>query len=148
MTRIFRRQDVLGGLLLAAFGVLGLILGAGFEMGSARRMGPGFFPRILCWLLILLGAAVAALGARNRGDTVQPIGWRPLILVTAAIGAFWLLVDRTGLVAATMAVVAIGGLAGRDAKPLELGALALFMAIAAALLFVYALNLPLPLWGR
>ena len=148
MTRILQRQDFLGGLLLAVFGVLGLILGADFDVGSARRMGPGFFPRILSWLVILLGAAIAAFGARARGETVTRIVWRPLILVTLAIAAFWLLIDRAGLVAATVAVVAIGGLAGRDAKPLELGALALFMAIAAALLFVYALNLPLPLWGR
>ena len=35
MTRIFLQQDFPGGLLLALFGVLGLFLGADFEMGSA-----------------------------------------------------------------------------------------------------------------
>jgi hypothetical protein len=76
------------------------------------------------------------------------VAWRPLLLISAAIGAFWLAIDRVGLVAATILVILLGGLAGRDARPLEIGALAVFMAAATALLFVYALNLPLPLWGR
>jgi hypothetical protein len=145
---MLRRQDVLGGLLLVVFGVLGLIFGASLDMGTARRMGPGFFPRLLSWLVILLGVTLAAMGARTAGEGVTRIAWRPLILVSAAVMAFWLLIDRAGLVAATVAVVMIGGLAGREAKLLEIGLLAIAMAIGTALLFVHALNLPLPLWGR
>lgn len=141
------RQDVLGGLLLAAFGLLGLVLGADLDVGTARRMGPGYFPRILSWLLILLGAGIV-LSARRDGEAATRVAWRPLLLISGAIGAFWLAIDRVGLVAATILVILLGGLAGRDARPLEIGALAVFMAAATALLFVYALNLPLPLWGR
>jgi hypothetical protein len=145
---MFRRQDVLGGLLLVVFGVLALFFGSTLEMGTARRMGPGFFPRILSCLVILLGVAISAMGVKTGGEGVTRIAWRPLTLVTAAVIAFWLLIDRAGLVAATAAVVIVGGLAGREAKLLEIGLLAVAMAIGTALLFVHALNLPLPLWGR
>jgi hypothetical protein len=148
MTSLLRQQDVLGGLLLILLGASGLILGASLEIGTARRMGPGYFPMILSWLLIGLGGIVSGMAIRRVGETVTRIGWRSLLLVTVAVMAFWMLIDRLGLVAATAAVVVLGGLAGKDARPFELAALALFMAVATALLFVYALNLPLPLWGR
>jgi len=149
MLNVLRRQDVLGGLLLVAFGVLGLVLGASLDMGSARRMGPGFFPGILSWLLIAIGGAIAAQGAlASNGETVTRITWRPLVLITIAVMAFQFLIDRVGLIAATAAAVGLGAVAGRDARPAEVAALAVMMAVCVAVLFVYVLNLPLPLWGR
>jgi hypothetical protein len=135
-------------LLLVIFGVLGLLLGASLDPGTARRMGPGFFPRILSWMLILLGAAIAGAGTTRAGEPAGALRWRPLILVTAAVMTFGVLIDRIGLIPATAATVALGAFAGRDARPREVAALAVAMAVCAAGLFVYALGLPLPLWGR
>jgi hypothetical protein len=149
MRNVLRRQNVLGGLLLVAFGVFGLVLGASLDMGTARRMGPGFFPRVLSWLLIALGVLIGVKGAMaSGGETASRVAWRPLMLVTTAVVTFQLLIDWAGLVAATAAVVVLGAIAGRDARPVEVGALAVIMAIGVAVLFVYVLNLPLPLWGR
>jgi hypothetical protein len=117
-------------------------------MGSARRMGPGFFPTILCWLLIALGGVNAVGGLRRTGETATRITWRPVILITIAVSVFGALIDRAGLIIATAAVVALGSFAGRDARPLEVAVLAAAMAVCAAVLFVYALGQPLPLWGR
>jgi len=149
MAHFLQRQNVLGGLLLVAFGALGLVLGASLDMGTARRMGPGFFPRVLSWLLIAIGGAIAAQGAvASDGETATRITWRPLVLITIAVVAFQFLIDRAGLIAATAAVVGLGAVAGRDARATEVAALALIMAVCVAVLFVYVLNLPLPLWGR
>ena len=149
MARVLQRQNVLGGLLLVVFGVLALVLGASLDMGSARRMGPGFFPRILSWLLIVIGGATAAQGTvASDGETATAITWRPVIFITIAVSVFGALIDRVGLIIATAAVVALGSLAGRDRRLLEIAGLAVAMAICAALLFVYALGQPLPLWGR
>lgn len=149
MRHHLRRQDVLGGLLLVSVGILALALGAPLEAGTARRMGPGFFPRILAGLLIGLGGYIGVQGFRSAtGEVAGRIAWRPLLLVTAAAVAFQLLIDRAGLVAATAAVVVLGAVAGRDARPVEVGLLASILAVGTALLFVYVLQLPLPLWGR
>ena len=149
MRNVLRRQNVLGGLLLVAFGVLGLLLGASLDLGTARRMGPGFFPRILSWLLVALGGCIAAHGAvAADAEAATRIVWRPLVLITTAVVAFELLIDRAGLIAATVAVVVLGAVGGRDARAAEVGALAAIMAICTAVLFVRVLNLPLPLWGR
>lgn len=148
MGSVFRRQDVLGGVLLVAFGVAGLVLGASLEMGTARRMGPGFFPTVLSWLVIGLGGLVAVRGFARAGEPVTGIGWRPLVLITIAVVSFQLLIDRAGLALATVAVVALGSFAGRDVRPGEVAVLCVAMAISAVLLFIYALGQPLPLWGR
>jgi hypothetical protein len=149
MRHILRRQNVLGGLLLIVFGVLGLTLGASLDMGTAHRMGAGFFPRILSWLLIAIGGLIGVQGAMaSDGETASRVTWRPLVLITIAVVAFQLLIDRVGLIAATASVVALGASAGRDARPAEVAALAVIMAVCVAVLFVYVLNLPLPLWGR
>jgi uncharacterized membrane protein len=149
MLHILRRQDVLGGLLLVVFGILGLALGTSLDMGTARRMGPGFFPRILSWLLIAIGGVIGAQGVMaSGGETASRVTWRPLLLITIAVVAFQLLIDRLGLLAATASVVALGAFAGRDARPAEVAMLAVSLAVCVAVLFVYVLNLPLPLWGR
>lgn len=149
MAHFLQRQNVLGGLLLVAFGVLGLVLGASLDLGSARRMGPGFFPRVLSWLLIAIGGVIAAQGVvASDSETATRITWRPLVLITIAVMAFQFLIDRAGLIAATAAVVGLGAVAGRDARATEVAALAVIMAVCVAVLFVYVLNLPLPLWGR
>ncbi len=149
MGPMLRRKDVLGGLLLVALGAAGLIFGASLDMGTPLRMGPGFFPRVLSWLLVVFGGVIAVQGFMQAdAEIATRIVWRPLMLITAAVLAFQLLIDRAGLIAATVAVVVVGAIAGRDARIAEVGALAAIMAVCTAVLFVHVLNLPLPLWGR
>src|SRR3954462_8414382 len=72
-------QDLWAGLLLAAFGVAALIFGADLAMGTARRMGPGYLPYGLAWLLVLCGAEVALRGviaAGAAGEARRPRGVR------------------------------------------------------------------------
>ncbi len=75
----FRRQDVLGGLLLVGIGIAGLVFGASLDFGTARRMGPGFFPTILSWLLIGFGGMVAAGGVVRAGAMATGIAWRKVV---------------------------------------------------------------------
>src|SRR4051794_41911093 len=74
-TRLWALQDLWAGLLLAAFGIAALVFGADLAMGTARRMGPGYMPYGLAWLLVLCGAAVALRGVIAAGAAVEP--WRP-----------------------------------------------------------------------
>ena len=148
MGGVMRRQDVLGGLLLIAFGAAGLVFGGSLEMGNAQRMGAGYFPIILSGVLLGLGVLVAGMGLAKAGPDATRCVWRPLLLVTAAVMAFSVLIDRAGLIVATTTVVALGALAGRDGRAGEVAVLAVGMAGFAAFLFAYLLGLPLPLFGR
>src|SRR6266516_3144541 len=49
------RKDVLAGLLFIVVAVLGLWISRDYPIGTALRMGTGYVPRLLCWLLFGLG---------------------------------------------------------------------------------------------
>jgi hypothetical protein len=146
--RFLLHKDFLAGLMFAAFGGLGLALGAGYRMGSAARMGPGYLPRLLSWTLVALGALVMLRGLAGAADRVAPGRWRPLLLVTLAIVGFALLIERMGLLAAGAALIAIGACAAPAVKWQEtLAAMVVLLALSAAV-FVWGLQLPITLLPR
>jgi hypothetical protein len=58
-------RDFYAGLLFVAFGVVALVMAQSYSIGTAARMGPGYFPRLLGILLIGLGAVQAIVGIRT-----------------------------------------------------------------------------------
>ena len=59
------RKNVLAGLMFIAIAALGLWLSRDYPIGTALRMGTGYVPRLLCWILMGLGAAIAVQGLRE-----------------------------------------------------------------------------------
>ena len=47
---------------------------ANYPLGTAARMGPGYFPRILGILLIVLGAALSLRALRAAGPAAAAVG--------------------------------------------------------------------------
>ena len=60
------RADVLSGLMFIAIAAFGLWASRNYPVGTALRMGTGYMPRLLCWLLLGLGAIVLAQGLRQQ----------------------------------------------------------------------------------
>jgi hypothetical protein len=146
--RLLAQKDFLAGLMFAAFGALGVALGAGYRMGTAARMGPGYLPRLLSWTLVALGAAVMLRGVLGAAERVERGRWRPLVLITLAIVAFALLIDPLGLLAAGAALILVGATAAPRFDWREtLAATALLLALSAAI-FVWGLQLPITLLPR
>lgn len=126
--------------------------GASLGTGTARRMGPGWFPVALGWLMLGLGGLLALSGLFGRdaplpdGDT-EP---RPAsaLWVGAGIAAFALLLERAGLVPATVALVGLASLAAPRPRPLAVVVLAAIVAALAWAVFRLGLGLPLPALAR
>ena len=53
MRFIRRPKDLYAGLIFVAFGTAAIVIGNNYALGSAARMGPGYFPRMLGILLIV-----------------------------------------------------------------------------------------------
>ena len=68
MTTFEKPRDVVGGLVIVGIGGLFLLFGRELPVGSSFRMGPGYFPTILSWLMVALGAVMAGWpgGRRTR----------------------------------------------------------------------------------
>ncbi|MCC6006166.1 MAG: tripartite tricarboxylate transporter TctB family protein [Rhodobacteraceae bacterium] len=139
---------VAGGTLAAALGAFLLWEGASLSVGTARRMGPGWFPVALGWLMLGLGGLLVLNGLTGRDPPPEEGDEPPLpfsaLWVAAGIAAFALLVERAGLVPATFAMVALASLAAPRPRPFAVAALALGVAGLAWAVFRLGLGLPLP----
>jgi len=148
MLRVKKPQDLGAGLLFILFGVAGLWFGRDYAVGAAARMGPGYFPTLLSWLLIVFGGFIAARAFAIEGGRIDPIRWRSALPILAAIAVFAILIQRLGLAAAVFTVIAVSAFATRESRWREVVLLALFMAVACVGVFIYGLNQPLPLWSE
>jgi hypothetical protein len=146
--RILGRKDVLAGLMFMAIAVLGLWLSRNYPIGTALRMGTGYVPRLLCWILLVLGGLVLIQGLRAKEISVEgpPLRLRPLLLIPLALVAFALTIERLGIIAAGTLLILIGGLASSESRPLEVVATAAALVLFIWGIFVWALSLPIPVW--
>jgi putative tricarboxylic transport membrane protein len=158
--RILTRKNVLAGLMFIAVAALGLWLSRSYPVGTALRMGTGYMPRLLCWILMGLGAIVLVQGLRqadggaskiNASDIdTPPTGalaqlW-PIVVVTASLVAFGLSIERLGLVVSILLLIGIGSLAARGLKVWEALAAALGLIVIAWAIFIFGLGLTIPVW--
>lgn len=159
-------KDFWAGLMFVAFGLGFVIIAAGspefldrlvgsrvvpgYQMGSAVRMGPAYFPVVLGGLLVVLGAVVLAraFASHLKGEAVRMHLPFNIIDLAVGLGVFALLLGygpRFGLqhdyamLAASVVVSVLTILLRPDAKPLVL-------ILAACLVFAYTLK-PLGLVG-
>jgi hypothetical protein len=146
LPRLLTLRDVWAGLLLMGFGVAALAFGADLPMGTPRRMGPGYMPYGLAWLLILCGAVVAIRGAVGAEATVERMRLRPLVGVIGGGLAFALLIGRGGILLASAGAIAGAALADRTSRWREVLSLAVLAMAFAAVVFVKLLGLNIPLW--
>ena len=139
-------QDVAAGLFFILIGMAGLWFGRNLEVGTASFMQGGYMPRLICWILIGIGAAVLLQAMLQAGKGLERWAWRPLVLLTATILAFGFLINRAGLVIATLAIVLIANFAARPLPWTRLLPLAAGLAALMVGLFHFGLGLPIPLW--
>ena len=140
--KITSPEDFWSGVMFIAFGVVAVVVARDYPMGSALRMGPGYFPTCLGFIMMVLGAVVAALGLRVKGEGTGKWGWRALSWLCAAFAGFGLLIEPAGLVPALLVLIVCSALAGRDFRPAELIVLVVVLIAGAVGLFVYGLELP------
>ena len=138
-------KDFLAGILYIAFGLLGLWLGRALETGSAAALGPGYFPRIVCALLLLIGALLAAT-ALVRREGVERGRLRPFAFVTLSCLAFALLLRPLGLILTLVISTVLARLAEGNIRIVPLLLLCLVMVVANVGIFVLALRIVIPLW--
>lgn len=141
-------SDFYAGLMFVAFGLLALYLSRDFPMGTASRMGPGYFPTILGVVICALGGGVMLRGFLVRGDSPRNFALVQAALVLAAIALFAWTVESLGIVVAVTAVVVVSSLASGTSRWYEVLLLALLMVALAVGLFTYGLDLPFKIWPR
>jgi Tripartite tricarboxylate transporter TctB family len=139
-------KNFLAGLMFITFGLLGLSLSMPLDNGTLSDMGPGYFPRAISVLMVLLGAALSATDLLGDGEAVEGWAWKPLVLITLSSIAFAVLLKPLGLVGTLGATTILASAAGTLLRPLALAILVAIMVVANVGIFVFALHMPIPLW--
>ena len=139
-------KDFLAGLMFVAFGAAAMILSQSYNMGTAARMGPGYFPVVLGGVLAVIGAIVMLQSLVTEATPPRKISFRPLIMILGATVIFGLLIRPGGLVIAIFALIIISALGGHEFKWKEVLLLCVLLAASSVAIFVYGLQLQFPIW--
>lgn len=140
-------RDFLAGLVMVAAGLfVALYASSHYRVGLPARMGPGFFPTALGYILAGLGGIMVLFSFRKTVHAFEPppFSLRPFLAVLLAIAAFSLLINRLGLVPTAMILTVIAAYANSN---FQLGrALLLGVCLAALswLIFSVGLQMTLP----
>ena len=118
MDRLFSK-DLWSGLMFAGFGVLALVMGSNLAMGTAIRMGPGYVPRMLSYILIGLGIAIIVRAVIAPGDAIERLRWKPTTMITIGVLVFAMLFERAGLAPALVCLIFLAALGGQEFKLVE-----------------------------
>jgi putative tricarboxylic transport membrane protein len=140
-------QDFWAGVLFGGLGLAAAVYAAThYNIGTATRMGPAYFPIWIGGLLALLGAILVVASLRVEGPPRPPVHWRPTLFIVGASIAFGYLLKPLGLVLATALLVVASAAGGHEFRWRESALLAAALAAFSVGVFIYALGLPFPLW--
>jgi putative tricarboxylic transport membrane protein len=143
--RLALSKDFLTGAAFLVTGGFVIIYGSRYPMGTAVRMGPGYFPFLVSCGLALLGAGLLVRALARPAEVIDALALRPLFAVLIATLAFGLLIERAGFWLASLSLVVLSRLAERGGGLLEAAGLALALTSLVTAIFRFALGLPLRL---
>ena len=142
------RKDLAAGAIFVGFGLAFAITSSTYEIGTALRMGPGYFPLILGSLLVVLGILIAIKGfVAADSDDIGPVPWKALVLLVAALIFFGFTVRGLGIVPALLVTVFLSAMAGHRARVIPAAVIAVSLTALSVLIFVIVLQLRLPYFG-
>lgn len=147
--KIKSQKDFLSGVLLIVVGGSFAIGATNYNFGVAVRPGPGYFPFGLGIILALLGLVVlysAFTSKRTDGDPIGKIPWRPLLCIVGAIIFFGLALPRLGFVISFPLMIIMTAAGGSEFTWKDAVLNALILTVMSYLIFIYGLQLTIPLW--
>lgn len=142
--------DRTNGICGAIFIFLGLLFAYqsfNLELGTAFRMGPGYFPLVLASILVVLGLVILGSAFRAESEPVGPIAWRGMVFILFAPVFFGLTLRGLGFVPAIFLTAMIACFGSSKMAVLMALIVSASLAAFATIVFVQGLELPFRLVG-
>ncbi|MEW6402187.1 MAG: tripartite tricarboxylate transporter TctB family protein [Chloroflexota bacterium] len=146
--KIKNQQDFWSGLMYTGFGIITIVIARDYPMGSAVRMGPGYFPVYLGGILAILGVIITLISLKTDGKKIKPLAWRPTVLLSCAFGIFAWAIDTIGFVLALLVLIFVSAFANKEFKFTEITILSIVLIVGCWALFIMGLKLPFHLWWK
>ena len=141
------QEDFWAGLMFIGFGIAAIVVSRDYPMGSAMRMGPGYFPTLMGGALVALGVVISALSFRSVGEGIGRFPWRAIIAMTVAFSCFAWGIDNIGFIPSLAILIVLSALSTRASRWIEVAIETVVMIAGCWAVFIYGLELPFPLWG-
>ena len=145
--KIRNQRDFGAGIMYMVIGLFFTIVATNYPMGTAAKMGPGYFPFFLGILMTILGLIVAikALSATAAIEAIPKFNWRVIAQITGSVVLYGLLLPRMGFLIAVVVLVLVSASASKEFTWKGSLINAAFLVIFTYSVFVVGLKLQFPL---
>lgn len=143
----FDATEALCGALFIAAGGFFAWQSLTMALGTAFRMGPGYFPFVLSLVLLLLGAVILIRSINFQSEGFGAIAWRGIIFILAAPIFFGLTVRGLGFVPSLFLTALIASFASHKMTLKMSLILCVLLTIFSVVVFNYGLGLPFQRFG-
>jgi hypothetical protein len=142
------KQDFWSGAMFIALGLGFAWQATSYQMGTAARMGPGYFPFWLGIVLALLGAIVlmGSLMPKATETHVDRFDWRVVFLVIGSVVLYGVVLKFLGVYLSVFLLVVVSSLASHEFNWKVAVANGIFLVVFVYLAFIKGLGLIFPLW--
>lgn len=145
--KIKSQEDFWSGLMFVGFGVAAIIIARDYPMGTAMRMGPGYFPTMIGGFLILLGAIISAISFKTPGVGIGTWPWRAMVLMSVGFVLFAWGMENIGFIPSLALLIVVSTLSTPHFRWKEMLIETVVMIAGSWLIFIWGLELPYTLWG-
>jgi uncharacterized membrane protein len=114
--KIRNQRDFGAGVMYIVIGLFFTLVATQYQMGTAAKMGPGYFPFFLGILMTLLGllVLVKSLRATAMIESIPEFNWRIIGQITGAVVLYGVLLPRMGFLIAVVALVLVSASASKE----------------------------------
>ena len=136
------------GALFLAFAIFFFVTALQYPAGTAAKMGPGYFPRLLAIVLAAIGLVVmfGAMTPPAGREALRKWDLKGLAWITGSVILFGALLFPLGLVGALFVLIMVSSRASPEFPWAGALANAAVLIVLCLAVFVYGLGLPLPVW--
>ncbi len=142
------KQDFWSGVMFIILGIAFALGSTQYSMGTAARMGPGYFPFWLGVIMAALGLLVLLSSMRGKAEKVDiaPFDFKILAIITVSQLAFAAALRPLGLIISIVLLVLISSYASHEHRLKSSIINAIFLTILCYFSFVAGLKLVFPIW--
>lgn len=133
--------------MFIAFGLIFIVASRAYNMGTAAKMGPAYFPTMLGGLLVFLGILIGAAGFKAKAQElrIERFQAKPILTILIGVALFALLLPKMGLVVSLVLLILISSLASHEFSLRASLIATVVLLLMSWVVFVKGLELQFPL---
>lgn len=146
--KIRDKQDFASGLMFIIIGGFFAVIARGYQMGTAAKMGSGYFPFWLGVLLAAIGLIVLLKSLSPKAEELDfgKWDWKTIAWVTGAVIVFAVILQFIGLILSVVVLVFFSALASHEFNWKQTLVNATILVVMVYFAFIWGLKLQFPVW--